>query len=106
MSRWIPHFDAFIDFLTYVFVCAPDRFAKETYLQDHEQLTLHSAFDELRTGLAFVEERITDRAVIEQLNSELEAAYALYLSGDDIAGSHRLQDLEVLILKNVRRRRR
>jgi hypothetical protein len=55
MTHRIRDIDALYDFIGYVVVSAPDRFPKEDYLSDHEQMNLERAFAELRHGIALVE---------------------------------------------------
>lgn len=96
---WIKNFDGLVDFLSLVIVHAPDGFPKEDYLRDDEQLTLEKAFDELRQGMQFVEKRVPDDALLNQLRRYLDDAFASYKQGNDVKGAHLLQDFERMLLE-------
>lgn len=94
---WIKNYNGFVNFLSLVIVHAPDGFPKEDYLRDDEQLTLESAFKELKDGMAVVEPRVSDGAVLDTLRGQLDHALAMYRQGDDVKGAHLLQDFERLM---------
>jgi len=98
---WIKNYNGFVDFLSLVIVHAPDGFPKEDYLRDDEQLTLESAFKELADGMAFVEPRVSDGAMLDTLRGQLDQALALYRQGDDVKGAHLMQDFEQLLLREA-----
>lgn len=98
---WIKNYNGFLDFLSLVIVHAPDGFPKEDYLRDDEQLTLESAFKELRDGMVFVEPRVADSAALDTLRGQLDQALALYRQGEDVKGAHLLQDFEQLLLREA-----
>jgi hypothetical protein len=96
MHGWVNDFDQFVDFLAYVMVCAPDQFFKEDYLEDHEQLDLDKAFDELRGGLRFVDARISDKRVVRRVRELIDEAYRGFrVSRRD--GARRLQEADMLV---------
>ncbi|QJE03747.1 hypothetical protein HH212_27005 (plasmid) [Massilia forsythiae] len=92
---WIKNFGGFVDFLSLVIVHAPDDFSKENYLGEDEQLTLESAFNELRNGMKFVKPRVSDDAALEALCGRLEQALVLYRQREDTKAAHLLQDFEL-----------
>lgn len=98
---WIKNLNGFLDFLSLVIVHAPDGFPKEDYLPDEEQLTLESAFKEIKSGMSFVEPKISSDTVLDTLRARLDQALALYRQGDEVKGAHVLQDFEQLLLREV-----
>lgn len=98
---WIKNLNGFFDFLSLVIVHAPDGFPKEDYLSDEEQLTLESAFKEIRGGMKFVQPKISSETVMGALREKLNQALALYRQGDDVKGAHLLQDFEQLLLRET-----
>jgi hypothetical protein len=98
---WIKNLNGFLDFLSLVIVHAPDGFPKEDYLSDEEQLTLESAFKEIRDGMKFVQPKISNEIVMGALRERLDQALALYRQGDDVKGAHLLQDFEQLLLQEI-----
>lgn len=50
----VKNFDRLYDFLATVILCAPDRFPREDFLSEKDQLTLDLAFSELNAGMEFV----------------------------------------------------
>jgi hypothetical protein len=105
MSLWIDDYRSLIEFFSVAIICAPDRFFKEDFLKDNEQLTLDRAFDELRHGLHFATDRIADKDVVAQIHAGLETAYAAYQAGQTREGSCILQEVEKLVITSVRRPR-
>jgi hypothetical protein len=99
---WVRDYISLIEFFTIVLVCAPDRFFKEDYLEEHEQLTLDNAFDELRQGLHFATDQMKDKALVSEIRSGVETAYETYRAGKTIEGSRILQAVEALVIKNSR----
>ncbi len=92
---WVNSVSTFKDFLSLVIVHAPDDFPKEDYLSDDEQLTLESAFSELRAGVElFAKARHLKADDVAELQSLLDVSLKSYRSGGDIEGAHLLQDLE------------
>ena len=65
---WVRDVDSFYNFIGYVVLRAPNSFPKEDYLQDHEQMTLDKAFEELRVGLRLAQADFPDRPLIETLD--------------------------------------
>lgn len=91
--------DSLYNFVGYVVLPAPDRFPRRDYLREDEQMTLEKAFEELRRGIDLVNSQSPDLPNADKLSGVLEDALALYRSGEDIRGAHRLNDLEAMIFK-------
>jgi hypothetical protein len=98
---WIRSLQGLRDFLSLVIVHAPDEFPQEDFLKDSEQLNLASAFDELNSGLRFVEQRINDAAVLKRLKDILDASLASYRLGDDVKGAHLLHEFESVLTDHL-----
>ena len=99
----VKHFEAYVNFITVVLGEAPDRWIKEDFLKDEQQLNLDRAFELLREKFYLVEERIERPAAVPEILAVLENCYAAYRAGDDAKGAFLIQDFEEMILKNVRR---
>lgn len=98
---WVNSFEGVLDLLSLVIVCAPDDFPREDFLQDEDQLTLDKAFEELAVGMQFVKDKGLDGDILDRLKENLDEALAAYRKGDDIKGSHLLQDFETMLQKNL-----
>jgi len=96
---WVKDFEGMLDFLSLVIVHAPDDFPKEDYLHDDEQLNLENAFAELRLGMQFVIERVSNDKLQSQLVECLNASFESYKRGNDVKGAHLLQDFENMLLQ-------
>ncbi|WP_135212073.1 hypothetical protein [Vitreimonas flagellata] len=99
----VKHFDAYIGFITVVLGDAPDRWIREDFLTEEQQLNLERAFEILRTKFHLVEERLERRSAAPKILETLERCYAAYKAGDGRQGAFLIQDFEELILKNTRR---
>jgi hypothetical protein len=95
--RWVRHLASLHDFIGFIVLRAPDRFPKEDFLSDDDQLTLDRAFDELRTGLEFVETSDRDPHFHDRLNATLDESLAAYRAGERKKGAHLLQDFQDMI---------
>jgi hypothetical protein len=96
---WVRDIGSLHNFIGYVVLRAPDRFPREDYLSEEEQMNLDRAFAALREGVALVERDFPGADVGRGLNSVLDKSLACYRAGDDVAGAHLLQDFERLIFK-------
>jgi hypothetical protein len=96
---WVRDIDSLYDFIGYVVLSAPNRFPREDYLTDEEQMNLERAFVELRNGIAIVEADFPGADEQRGLNTLLDQALVSYRSGDDLRGAHLLQDFERLVFK-------
>ncbi|KWE78476.1 hypothetical protein [Burkholderia territorii] len=96
---WVDSFGEFVDFISYVLLSAPDDFPVEDYLSDDEQMNLDKAFDELKGGMRFVEQRIHDKDVVARLHGLLDASFVAYRADDSTKGAHLLQDFQRLLLE-------
>jgi len=76
--HWVNSVEDFEEFLSVVWLCAPDEFFKEDWRKEDEQLDLEKAFVELERGLGFLKEKIKDDkkiAILEQLLKDIMDAY-------------------------------
>jgi len=96
---WVRDIDSFYNFIGYVVLSAPNSFPMEDYLSPDEQMGLERAFDELRTGLQYVDAEGMGGAKRESLSSLLDASLKAYRAGDEVSGAHFLQDLQDLVFK-------
>jgi hypothetical protein len=96
---WVRDIDSLYAFIGYVVLSAPDRFPREDYLTDEEQMNLERAFAELRNGIAIVEADFPGADEQRGLAILLDQALASYRSGDDLRGAQLLQDFERLVFK-------
>jgi hypothetical protein len=99
----VTHFEAYIDFISLVFICAPDRFPREEFLKDEDQYDLDKVFQVLRDQFVLVEERIEDAEKLLEIRTLIEKAYAAYRAADAVKGAHILQDARGVIRKSARR---
>lgn len=97
--KWVKDIDSLYDFIGYVVLRAPNRFPKEDYLAESEQMTLDRAFLELSHGVELVEKDFPGADKDRGLSALLEQSLTHYRKGEEIAGAHLLQDLEELIFK-------
>ncbi len=100
-AYWVRDIDGLCDFIGYVVVYAPNRFPKQDYLADHEQMTLEKAFRELKKGVLLVERESPGADKQRGLTTVLDDALASYRKGDEVRGAHRLQDFQNLIFKSA-----
>jgi hypothetical protein len=97
--RRVKSLERLYDFIATVVVCAPDRFPKEDFLPEQDQLTLDRAFEELNFGMQFVREEIEDEAELERLQRVLDESLAAYRAGDVVKAAHLLNEFEVGVFK-------
>lgn len=97
---WVEDINSLYDFIGYVVLRAPDRFPKEDFLSAAEQMTLEKAFAELKHGISLIEKDFPGADKERGLSNLLEQALASYLSGNELAGAHLLQDFESRIYKS------
>lgn len=71
---WVRDIDSLYNFIGYVVLRAPDRFPREDYLKEDEQMTLERAFDELRYGVELIEKDFPGANVERGLQSLLDQA--------------------------------
>ena len=96
---WVRDVSSLYDFIGYVVLRAPDRWPREDYLQEQDQMTLDKAFNELRQGLSFVEVDFPGRQIRATLVPVLEEAHAAYRAGDEAKGASLLNDFSAMIFK-------
>ena len=97
--RWVRDIDSLYDFIGYVVLHAPNRFPREDYLSETEQMNLERAFVELRSGIALIEADFPGADQQRGLSALLDRALASYRSGADVQAAHLLQDFERLVYK-------
>jgi hypothetical protein len=96
---WVRDITSLYDFIGYVVLSAPDRFPREDYLADEEQMNLDRAFAELRAGAALVEQDFPGANETRGLTELLERSLQAYKRGDEVAGAHLLQDFQNRVYK-------
>ncbi len=99
----VVHFEAYLDFITLVVLCAPDRFPREEFLKDDDQYDLDKEFRVLRDKFVLVEERVQSAETLSAMRELLDASFNAYRAGDAVKGAHLIQDFRSLILKKARR---
>jgi len=97
--RWVRDIPSLYNFIGYVVLGAPDRFPREDYLADGEQMNLTKAFEELRQGVALVSAENPNPGRAQELHAVLAEALEFYRAGDEVRGAHRVQDFQDLIFK-------
>ena len=97
--QWVRDINSLYNFIGYVVLRAPDQFPHEDYLAPDDQMNLARAFDELKHGIALVEQDFPGADQDRGLSVLLERSLASYREGDIVAGAHTLQDLQDLIFK-------
>lgn len=97
--RRVDDLGSLYDFIAVVVLCAPDRFLKEDYLAEEDQLTLDRAFEELNGGMELVRKEIKDEVELARLQRLLDESLAAYRAGNDVKGAHLLQDFEAGVFK-------
>ena len=103
--RWVRDIPSLYNFIGYVVLGAPDRFPREDYLADGEQMNLTKAFEELRQGVALVSAENPNPnpnpnpGRVQELHAVLAEALEFYRAGDEVRGAHRVQDFQALIFK-------
>ena len=97
--KWVKDIDSLHDFITYVYLRAPDRFPVEDFLEAHEQMTLEKAFKELSYGIELVLKDFPLANNDARLSSMLEKAYDAYTNNEIVKGAHLLQDFQNAIFK-------
>ncbi len=100
---WVSSYKRFVDFLSYMVLCAPDKFPKEDFLRDDEQMTLEKAFDEVDRGMQFVAQEVSDESLVQQVRGYVDAAREAYKRGEDVKGAHLLQDVQDALKARKRR---
>jgi exonuclease VII small subunit len=97
--EWIKDINSLYDFIGYVVLRAPDRFPKEDFLSESEQMNLEKAFIELQNGIKLIEREFPGADKERGLSMLLERALASYRNGETVSGAHLLQEFEALVFK-------
>jgi hypothetical protein len=98
----IMHFEAYVDFISTVLLCAPDSFPRRDWLKPSEQLNLERAFQVLKDHFSLVRDRVDDEARLAPMEAELAAALRAYQAGEVGNGAKRLQSFERMVLASGR----
>lgn len=88
---------SFKDYVVYVLSCAPDLFPPEDWLAPEDQMNLERAFAGLRYGLELTAQEKGESEVLKQCRAIVEQAFVMYVAGDDLAGQHKLEEIEKLL---------
>lgn len=90
-GEWVYDRRSLMDFLSMVVFHAPDRFPREDYLADDQQLDLDKAFAELRNGLRFAATEPVQLAAARRLTDQAHEAFS---HGRRPDGSRAIRKLE------------
>lgn len=96
-TSWVDDKNSFKDFLIFVAHYAPD-FPEEDYLEPENQLNLDMAFQELFNGLTYIKKQVSEQDFLD-IDKRLHESQRLYNSGDDIKGSHIIQNIYKQLFK-------
>lgn len=100
MTSWHFHdLHGFKDYISMVYIGAPDRFREREGRGPEEQWTLDLAFEGLRHGLAITAEEKGELPVLVTCRTMVEEAYAHYCEGRIREGCLKLQEMAKLIRK-------
>jgi hypothetical protein len=100
MAPWPFHdLHGFKDYISFVYIRAPDRFREREGYGPDEQWTLELAFEGLRHGLDITAKEKGELPVLEKCRAMVEEAYVHYREGRMREGSFMLQDMAKLIRK-------
>lgn len=91
MANWCKNIGELDDFIAFVVLYGPDRFPAV------RNMDMEKAFQEIAAGIENSSSEINDVDKLQKLRSLSDEAEALYSSGADVQGAHKLQKLaEVL----------
>ncbi|MCB9689923.1 MAG: hypothetical protein H6735_33090 [Alphaproteobacteria bacterium] len=93
LGNWVYDKASLRDFFSMVVVYCPD-FPHEDYLEPEQQLTVESAFAELRTGLLFFPALRRNTELRESVEERLLQAEQEFLRGEAKRGSWLVQQVE------------
>ena len=99
----IAHFEAYVDFISTVVLCAPDSFPTRNWLQPSEQPNLERAFQTLKDHFTLVRERVSGEALLDRMETELTSALRDYQAEDEVSGAKHLQAFERMVIAHGRR---
>ncbi len=90
MGAHIRDFGAYVDFLSTVLLCAPDRFPRRDWRTEDEQINLERAFQILNEKFALVSSAMTAEEKVEAMRL-LGVSRDAYRSGDRANGASAIQ---------------
>lgn len=90
----------FNDALGFLVLAAPDNFPQRGSFGSDQKKNLLLKFQELEDGFHFVEEKITDPAVLAHLRQLMKDSLTAYQQGDKKKGAHLLQDIQDIVFPN------
>lgn len=100
MATWPFHdLHGFKDYISMVYIRAPDRFREREGYGPDEQWTLDLAFEGLRHGLAITAKEKGELPVLATCRAMVEEAYNHYREGRVREGCFKLQEMAKLIRK-------
>lgn len=100
MASWHFHdLHGFKDYISFVYISAPDRFQEREGYGPNDQWTLDLAFEGLRHGLAITAKKKGELPVLATCRAMVEEAYTHYREGRDRDGCLKLQEMAKLIRK-------
>ncbi len=98
MTHWHFHdLHGFKDYVTFVYLCAPDHFPEREGFGPDEQWTLDLAFEGLRHGLSLTATEKGELPVVATCRSMVEEAYTHYGEGRMREGFFKLEEMEKLL---------
>lgn len=87
----------FKDFVGYVFLCAPDEFPADDWLEPEQQMTCERAFLGLRYGLGLAVAEQGESDLLKQCHELVEDAAVKFSSGDNSGGRAALDEVRSLL---------
>ena len=90
----VENIDDLWNHIAYVLGSAPDRFPREDFLPDDQQMTLDRAFEQLHQGVEVAYPEPVFDSKRAALNDILERSYAAYKAGKDIAAGKLLNEFQ------------
>jgi hypothetical protein len=104
MHEHVSHFEAYVDFISYVLISAATEFTPQTFLAPEEQTNLENAFQTLFNKFPLVARRLRTPAAAPELKRLLQSSLEAYRSGDVLRGGHILQEFRADLLAQATHR--
>lgn len=90
---------SFKDYVSFVYICAPDRFPEREGVEPNERWTLDLAFEGLRYGLSLAAKEKGDLPIFATCRAMVEEAYNHYREGRMREGFFKLEEMGKLLRK-------